>query len=377
MGNARNKTMKTVRLLVALCIGLILTSTAPAADAADAAKKRILVVSSYHKEYLWSQSTQQGLVAALLKYRYLDTTRQGQTFTETDRVESSKAVIRKEWMDTKKLNSQRDMASATRRIMTIVQEFRPDLVMLGDDNAVNYVGNQLLDTETPVVFWGVNGLPLKYGLLDSLDEPGHNVTGVWQQGYFRESMELLHQLVPATKTFAILGCDSETSRPWIKQIQVLARDGRFPLRLVDTVKTNSFEEFKQRSLELAKQVDAFFVLNHDTMKDAQGRHVDMMTVGKWYLENIRKPEATVEDQFVLEGMLSTANDYGYNQSYLAFEMAYDILEQGLNPGRVRPKTPSRGPLMVNMKRAEMLGIALSRELRDAVQLTHSMAALAK
>ncbi len=141
--------------------------------------------------------------------------------------------------------------------------------------------------------------------------------------------------------------------------------------------TNSFEEFKQRSLELARKVDAFFVLNHDIMKDSHGNHVDMMAVGKWYLENIRKPEATVEDQFVLEGMLLTANDYGYNQSYLAFEMAYDILEQGLNPGRVRPKTPSRGPLMVNQKRAEMLGITLSRELRDTVQLTYSMAALAK
>jgi putative ABC transport system substrate-binding protein len=365
--------MTSRRFFLNSCLGLGLASTVHA----SAAKKRILVVSSYHKEYLWSQSTQQGLVASLLKYRYLDTAHQADTFTRTDNVESSKAVIRKEWMDTKRANTQVAISAATQRIMAVVHEFRPDLVMLGDDNAAHYIGNQLLDTPTPVVFWGVNGLPLKYGLVDSMDQPGHNVTGVWQQGYFKESFELLHQLVPAAKTFAILSCDSETARPSVKQIQVLAGDGQLPLRLAGTVVTNSFDEFKKKALELSKKVDAFFMLNHDIMKDSHGNHVDMMVVGRWYLENIRKPEATIEDQFVQEGMLLTANDYGYNQSYLAFEMAYDILEQGLNPGRVRPKTPSRGPLMVNRKRAQMLGIPLSDEMRKAVQLVDSMAALAK
>ena len=34
-----------------------------------AAKKRIFIVSSYDRDYLWSQSTQQGLVSAMLNYR--------------------------------------------------------------------------------------------------------------------------------------------------------------------------------------------------------------------------------------------------------------------------------------------------------------------
>ena len=78
----------------------------------------------------------------------------------------------------------------------------------------------------------------------------------------------------------------------------------------------------------------------------------MLVVGKWYLENIKKPEATAEDQFVLEGLLSTANDYGYNQSTMALEMAREILEQGFNPAHMRPRTPARGPLMVNTLRPQ-------------------------
>jgi ABC-type uncharacterized transport system substrate-binding protein len=350
--------MNIFRLLIVLSMGLCLTSIVYGAPK----KKRIFVVSSYHKEYLWSQSTQQGLTEAMLKYGYLDNTQQINEFTANDFVESAKAVVKKDWMDTKRKNSIHEIAEMTRRIMKAIHEFRPDLVLLGDDNAANYIGNQLLDTKIPAVFWGINGLPLKYGLVDSMDNPGHNITGVWQAGYHKESLEFLHDLIPHAKTFAVLACDSETSRANIKQIRALAHSSKLPLQLVDIVATNSFTEFKNRALALAQKVDAFFVLNHDTLKDDQGNHVDMLVVGKWYLENIQKPEASHEDQFVREGMLLTANDSGYNQSFMAFEMAYDILEQGLNPSSMRTKTPQRGPLMVNSKRAKMLGILLEDKM---------------
>ena len=203
-----------------------------AAHASGAAeKKRLFVVSSYHREYLWSQSTQSGLSEAMLKYGYLDNRQQMEILVNNDYVESSKALIQKAWMDTKRKRSEFEIGQATQRIMQAIHAFQPDLVLLGDDNAANYIGNQLLNSATPVVFWGINGLPLKYGLVDSMDNPGHNVTGVWQSGYHKESLELLHKLVPAAKTFAILSCDSETARPNVKQLRTLAQHGQLPLQL--------------------------------------------------------------------------------------------------------------------------------------------------
>lgn len=366
--------MTQIRGLFVLLLASFVWTGAASATAVEA-KKRIFVVSSYHKDYLWSRSTQQGLNAALLDYGYLDSPEQAEAFTQNDSVESSKVVLQKDWMDTKRKNSAADIARATTRIMQAINEFGPDLVLLGDDNAANYIGNQLLDTEVPVVFWGINGLPLKYGLVESMDAPGHNVTGVWQAGYYAESIEFLQRFVPSAKTFAILACDSVTARPNVKQIQALARRGELPLELVDTVMTNSFSEFKARVLELSERVDAFFVLNHDTFRDDDGNHVDMLTVGRWYLENIKKPEASHEDQFVREGMLLTANDSGFNQSYKAFEMAYDILEQGLNPSRMRTATPQRGPLMVNRRRAEALGIDLTAQMDVIDEIVEEAVAL--
>ncbi len=349
-------------MIVRCLVSLLIVMATSAGAFADTHKRRIFVVSSYHKEYLWSISTQEGLAAAMVQYGYLDDKAQAQWLAQNDHVESTRAIIKKVWMDTKRRNRPEDIARATARITREIADFRPDLVLLGDDNAANFIGNQLLDTETPVVFWGINGLPMKYGLVESMDTPGHNVTGVWQSGYFKESLVLLKRLVPGAKTFAILACNSESTRPFVKRLQLLAQQGELPLKLVDTVLTNSFETFKSRTLELSQRVDAFFVLNHDTLVDDFDKHVDMMVVGRWYLENIRLPEASHEDQFVREGMLLTANDSGYNQSFAAFEMAYDILEQGLSPGRMRTRTPERGPYLVNRQRAAALGITIDDKM---------------
>ncbi|MGA1286664.1 MAG: ABC transporter substrate-binding protein [Rubrivivax sp.] len=328
------------------------------------ARKRVFIVDSYHRSYLWSESTQSGATAAMRKLGYLDNDDQARALARNDQVESSRAVIRKDWMDTKRRDSRAEMAAATGRIMAAIRAFRPDLVMLGDDNAARFIGGQLLDSNVPAVFWGINGLPLKYGLVDNLDTPGRNITGVWQQGYHKESLDLLKRLVPKAQTFAILACDSESSRPNVKMIEQLAQRGVLPLKLVDRILTNSLDEFKERALEASRKVDAFFVLNHDTLRDARGNHVDMLDVGRWYLQNIRIPEASHEDQFVLEGMLLTANDSGFNQGFLAFEMAHGILERGLNPARMAVRTPERGPYLVNRHRARQLGI----ELDDAMYL---------
>ncbi len=352
----------TRRTLVAAGLGAAASSIlAPAvwsAPLSASSKKRIFIVSSYHKAYLWSQSTQKGVSAAMRALGYLTSDAQVRQLQQNDQVETPKVVVKKEWMDTKRKDTRAEMASATARIVAAIKAFNPDLVMLGDDNAAKYVGGQLLDSKTPVVFWGINGLPLKYGLVDNLDNPGRNVTGVWQSGYHKESLDLLKRLVPQAKTFAVLACDSESSRPNAKMIEQLAQRGSLPLKLMDRVLTNSLDEFKSRALALSKQVDAFFVLNHDTLRDAKGNHVDMLEVGRWYLNNIRIPEASHEDQFVLEGMLLTANDSGYNQGYLAFEMAYGILEKGLSPARMAVRTPERGPYLVNRNRAKALGIKL-------------------
>jgi ABC-type uncharacterized transport system substrate-binding protein len=342
-------------------IGLLLLSLAAPAGR-QTPKHRILVVSSYHREYLWSQDTQKGLCAGLLEFGFLDHAGQAAEFTRTDTVESAAGVVKKTWMDTKRKNGKGEIAVSVDRVLTEIAEFRPDLVLLGDDNAANYVGNQLIDTKVPVVFWGVNGLPLRYGLLDSLEKPGHNITGVYQAGYLKECLEFLQRIVPGVKTFAVLSDDSETGRAKVKALESLHESGRLPLQLVESVVTNRLDEWKSGALRLQDRVDAFFVMNHNSLKDENGRAVDQLEIGHWYLRHIRIPECAHEKQFAEEGMLCVCDDSGYNQGYEAMKLAYRILKKGQSPGQIEVKAPGRGPFLVNRARARGLGLVLTADM---------------
>ena len=320
------------------------------------ARTRIAVVSSYHREYLWSQDTNSGVVSALLDFGYLDEPGQGAVFTRTDRVASSTAVVRKFWMDSKRRSAPAEIKAAVARIVGALEDFRPDILLLGDDNATNYLGNHYMDGAVPVVFWGVNGSPLKYRLLDSIQRPGHNVTGIYQAGYLKEGVLRLTQLVPGIKRMAVLSDGSPTGRAKAKEINRLFRKGELPVILTDSVVTNSLATWKARALELRDKVDAFFVLNHNTLKRADGSPVDQLEAGAWYLREIKKPDVSHEKQFVLEGVLCAVDDSGYKQGYEAVRVAHRILRKGESPGNISAYAPPPGGFVVNLERAEMLGL---------------------
>jgi len=348
----------TMRKSGALVVMLLTLFTAQIVQGAST-KARIFVVDSYHREYLWSQDTHAGVCAALLEFGFLDDQKQLKKYTENDYVESARAVVKKVWMDTKRKNTMSDMAAAAARISEEADKFRPDIILLGDDDAANYIGNLYMDTKIPVVFWGINGIPLKYGLIDSIEKPGHNVTGIYQANYLKESVEYLKKLLPGVRTFAILSEDSSTGRPKVKELEKLAQEGKLAIKLAATVMTNSFSEWKSEALRLQKEVDAFFVLNHNTLKDDLGNPVDQLEIGAWYLRNIRKPECGHEKQFAIEGLLLVVDDSGFKQGYEAVKLAYQILEKGKNPAGIPVRAPARGSVIVNRQRADMLRIDLT------------------
>lgn len=349
-----------------LSIILMLPTFSWAVEGDDREKTRIAVVSSYHPEYIWSQMTNEGVLAALLEFAYLDNKAQAEEYTRSNFVESSRLVLQKYWMDTKRKNTPEQIALALARVTAELAKFKPDLVLLGDDNAANYVGNHYLDSETPVVFWGVNGVPLKYGLLDSLERPGHNVTGVYQAGYHREGVRMLQKLVPGIKRIAVLSDDSATGRPNAKKVQRFGMQGELSAEVVKTVITNSYEEWQREALELQGQVDAFFISTHNTLRDAQGKHVDYLEVINWYLKNIKKPEVTVASHMVKEGLLATVDDSPFNQGYEATKVAHAILAEGKKPAEIASYPPAQGPFVVNRWRAKMLGLEKSVEENAAI-----------
>ena len=236
--------------------------------------------------------------------------------------------------------------------------FDPDLIFLGDDEAGEYIGRMYLDTRTPVVFWGFNDYPVKYGLIDKADRPGHNVTGIYQTGYYVETLQFLKSLVPGVKTIAVLsdetvfGQNAQQSDPISFAERGLAPDPR------GNGATSDYEVWKTKAQELQRKVDAFYIVQYTGLKDKSGNPVASNEVAQWYLANIKIPEA-VRGYMVKSGFLCAADDSGYKQAYEAVSVAHDILAKKSDPATYPARTPSRGALMVNRERAKMLGIALT------------------
>jgi ABC-type uncharacterized transport system substrate-binding protein len=354
--------MSTInRIVFMLMAGVLLATAGLAAGKEPAEKIRILVVSSYHREYAWSQDTQKGFCAAMLAFGYFDNKKQADEYTKNDSVETSRVIVKKMWMDATRKNTRAELEKSTVAIYKSAKAFHPDLIFLGDDEAGNYIGGLYLDTAVPVVFWGFNDNPVKYGLVDTASRPGHNVTGVYQSGYYVESLQLLKAIVPGVRTIAVLSDDTPSGRTHYKAIEYLARTGGLPLKLAETVATNDYELWKQKALELQKKVDAFYVVQYAGLKDRLGNHVPIKEVSNWYRAHIMIPEAS-RGHFVTEGLLCAADDSGYKQAFEAVSMAHDILSKGVNPATYPTRTATRGALIVNRARAKELGITLTPEM---------------
>ena len=354
----RTVSMKKITFAMIACLSFF--CFAPSFCRAEG-KTRLFVVSSYHREYLWSQGTQKGLCSALKDFKFLENNQQIEEFTKNDFLETDKLVIKKAWMDTKRKNKKEEIAATTTAVMSEIKAFNPDLIFLGDDNATNFIGAHLVNTAVPVVFWGVDFNPMAYGYLDSVEHPGRNVTGVYQSGYYVAALETLKKLLPNLKTFAILSDGSETGKAKSRVVAQFAEEGNLPMQLVDQVATNSYSEWKDSARQLSGKADALLIVNHSTLRNSKGELVDSLMAGAWYLANIKKPEAVPEGQFVTEGMLLTVDDSGFKQGYEAGRMADRILHQKIAPADIAVIAPTRGAIMVNRQRAAMLGVDVANK----------------
>lgn len=143
----------------------------------------ILVIESYHYQHPWDASYRQALRQQLgknntLHFFYLDTKRIPK--------ESFNEQANKAWNAYLAMN--------------------PNLVILGDDNAINLLALRITANNTPVVYLGMNGNPRRSGFYGV-----KNLTGVLERPLMKRNIHEMGQLVPNAKRALILFDDSDVS----------------------------------------------------------------------------------------------------------------------------------------------------------------------
>lgn len=264
-------------------------------------------------------------------------------------------------MDALSNSAPEQMQAQANRILADIQDRKPDLVLTTDDDALTWVG--LAIDDIPVVFNGVNGDPHRYlasAKIDSIEKPGHNLTGVYQTTYYRQSLLLIQKLVPSARTFATITDKTTTGKTMLKSLEAVDR-ASLPLLWKDRCVSDQFSQWQAKIKAWQDQVDVVFMLSSNAVNDQQGNRMTMQQVIDWIATHSTLPDTACWTEQVKDGILVSATDDGAQQGRFSAALVLKIL-QGAAPGELPISTPPNGVPALNLARAKHLAILPSQEL---------------
>ena len=206
----------------------------------------------------------------------------------------------------------------------------------------------------PIVFTQV-GEPVAAGFVKTLLRPGGNMTGFSHllTENTGKRLELLKELVPACRTVLVLFDPANpTSRAAVAAANASATTLKVRLR---ELTIRSHEEVVQTIQKIDRQTaDAMLMIPDSLVVNAGRQIIDMA-------QRQKLPVMFHEDTWVNRGGLAS---YGPSFVDLGRRAAtyVDRILKGAKPGDLPVEQPTRFDLVINLKTAKALGLAVPREL---------------
>ncbi len=202
------------------------------------------------------------------------------------------------------------------------------------------------DNQIPVIFSAVSS-PTGAGLVDSMENPGHNVTGTSDYLDTAAVMNLIFALKPEAKRIGLLydvGQDSSTEA--IRSAKAFLEEKG--VEIVEHTGANNDEVILAAQAMVSDRVDAVFTPTDNTVMTAELAIYEI-------LADAGIPHFTGADSFALNGAFL---GYGVDYANLGVEtanMAVDVLF-GAKPDVTAVKTFDNGTATVNTEICEKLGL---------------------
>jgi ABC-type uncharacterized transport system substrate-binding protein len=302
-------------------------------------KQKILVIESYHQEYSWDKSYIEGLESVLGENYQL-------TYFE---------------MDTKRIPSSRHRSRgelAWQRYLDV----KPDLVILGDDNALKYLGPRFAKTLLPVVYLGINNNPRRYHV-----HQRHNITGVLERPLIKRSISSIKPMFPeGLNRMLILFDDGTTAKTVLEEefggeTQLSVSGVKLDLRLI-----SRWDEWQQ-AVSSAKQegYDAIAFGLYHTLRDSKNKYVEASEVIEWSSQHTPVPpfgfwDFSVGKNKTIGGLVL----FGFEQGRIAGELAHTILTTDVEPHTLGPKTAEKGRYLFSRSQLERHHLTLPRKMAN-------------
>ena len=201
-------------------------------------------------------------------------------------------------------------------------------------------------TEIPIVM-APAGDPVGMGLISSLARPGGNITGLSSTTaeLGAKTLELIHDVLPSTRRVAVL---ANAVDPFSRPFSELIEDGGRTLGIaIQTIKVRRVEEFDAAFAAMDKErADAVIVqpsLPRKPALDLALKH--------------RLPAIGATPLLPREGGLMSYSG-AQNDTYRRAAFYIDRILKGAKPADLPVEQPTRYELIVNLKTAKALGIAV-------------------
>lgn len=205
--------------------------------------------------------------------------------------------------------------------------------------------------EKPVLFTAVTD-PVDAGLVESLDEPGANITGTSDANPVEQQLELITEIVPDTKTVGIIYSPGEAnSLVQVEWAEEAAKE--LGLELVEAPAVTTADVLQ--AAESIGDVDAIYVPTDNVVVSALE---SVLQVG----EERQIPVFGAEGDSVERGAVATYGLDYYELGYQTGEMALQILRGEATPSEIPVATLEVPSLYLNPKAAELMGVTIPETL---------------
>ena len=302
-----------LQFILAVGIGLI----ACLAVADDYVGKRVLHIDSYHQGNIWND-------------RIADAVR--------ETLQNTGVELKIIHLDTKRNPSEEFQKAAALKTKSLIEVFRPDVVIASDDNASKYlIMPYYRNAKLPFVFCGLNWDASIYGF------PYKNVTGMVEVSPIPQIVKLLKQYAKG-ESIGYLTEDTMTKRKELAYHKKL-----FEIEYDKVYLVKSFKEWKQAYLKAQNEVDMLMILGIAALTDWDDGKAQAL------VENHTKIPSGTDFSWLMHVAMLGVGKVPEEQGRWAAHAALKILD-GVPPAKI-PLTYNReGELYFNKKIAASIGI---------------------
>ncbi|MFI8589839.1 ABC transporter substrate-binding protein [Dietzia maris] len=236
--------------------------------------------------------------------------------------------------------------------LTIAQQFASDdldLALAVATPAAQAMAQNI--TDVPLLFTAVTD-PVSAELVDSIEEPGANVTGTSDAAPIDKQLELLKEIVPDAERIGIVYASGEVN----SQVQVdQAREAAGPLGLeIETQTVTTVNEIQQ-AVEALGDVDAIYVPTDNMVVSGIASLVQVA-------ESKQIPVIAAESGTVEGGAVATLGIDYTELGRQTGEMALRILRDGEDPATMPVETATEFTYVVNEDAAERQGVTIPEDI---------------